>query len=84
MAQDAVETTGSAIELVLDRTGAPLTESKEAVDGITRVWIDASLLLARLLQREGSVARALLIGSLRQPVNGVEGVGVIDLYVLRR
>lgn len=33
---------------------------------------------------EGKGRPALLIGSLRQPVNGNIGVGVIDLYVLRR
>ena len=33
---------------------------------------------------DGRGRRALLIGSLRHPVDGKPGVGVIDLYVLRR
>jgi hypothetical protein len=33
---------------------------------------------------DGRGRRALLIGSLRHPVDGQVGVGVLDLYVLRR
>jgi hypothetical protein len=39
--------------------------------------------ICRAPDPQGGNRPALLIGSLRYPINGVAGVGVLDLYVLR-
>ena len=67
------------VELRSGKTGDVLSElvGDEALD-----WFGWHI--RRAPDPDGRGRPALLIGSLRHPVDGAAGVGVLDLYVLRR
>jgi FG-GAP-like repeat/FG-GAP repeat len=67
------------VELRSGRTGAVLAEL--GGDGVD-CWFGWHM--RRAPDPDGSGRPALLIGSLRHPVDGEVGVGVLDVYVLRR
>jgi glycosylphosphatidylinositol phospholipase D len=66
------------VEFRSGRSGASLGEM---VGDVADAWFGWHI--CRAPDPEGGNRPALLIASLRYPINGVAGVGVLDLYVLR-
>ena len=66
-AERAIEMAGKVLDTTKDISEvsrAALNASNELTENIIGAWADASLLLARLLQREGPLTQVLLLNSL--------------------
>ena len=70
VAREAVETTKD-LRAIVERMTATLEKNTEMMNRIIAAWVDASLLLARVLQREGPLTRVLLLNSLEDFPRGL-------------